>query len=131
MSVPSQPTGFRQCATTLVILTLSTLLFGCATPSTRARSAENHTATVAKATPILKPMAAPAQITDSRTSADPTAVVRYGRYTLVELTSSGQEDLMQQIVDIAIPASLPSTVGDALRYVLLRSGYQLCQGNDD
>lgn len=42
-----------------------------------------------------------------------------------------QEDLMQQIVDIAIPASLPATVGDALRYVLERSGYRLCQGNAD
>jgi type IV pili sensor histidine kinase/response regulator len=55
------------------------------------------------------------------------SVVRYGRYTLVELTPElPQRDLMQQVVDIAIPPTFDATVGDALHYVLLRSGHRLC-----
>lgn len=58
---------------------------------------------------------------------EPTSVVRYGRYRLVELTPSpAQQDLMEQIVDVAIPTEASATVGGALRYVLLRSGYRLC-----
>ncbi|WP_175687265.1 PilL N-terminal domain-containing protein [Burkholderia multivorans] len=54
-------------------------------------------------------------------------VVRQGRYTLVEMVPEpGQRDLMQQVVDIAIPSTFDATVGDALHYVLLRSGYRLC-----
>ncbi len=54
--------------------------------------------------------------------------IRYGRYTLVELTpEEPQRDLMEQVVDITLPESLAATVGDALHYVLLRSGYQLCE----
>ncbi|MGH8303227.1 MAG: PilL N-terminal domain-containing protein [Steroidobacteraceae bacterium] len=53
--------------------------------------------------------------------------VRYGRYTLVELSpDGGQQDLMQQIVDVTMPAAFAATVGDALGYVLLRSGFSLC-----
>lgn len=55
-------------------------------------------------------------------------VVRYSRYTLVELTPEAQQqDLLLQVIDVSIPATLPATVGDALRYVLLRSGYTLCE----
>ncbi|WP_075257990.1 PFGI-1 class ICE element type IV pilus protein PilL2 [Herbaspirillum camelliae] len=58
-------------------------------------------------------------------------VVRYGRYTLVELVpDQAQRDLMQQVVDISIPSAFDATVGDALRYVLLRSGYRLCDTPD-
>lgn len=54
-------------------------------------------------------------------------VVREGRYTLVELLpGADQEDLMQQIVDVTIPPTLTATVGDAVRYLLLRSGFTLC-----
>lgn len=54
-------------------------------------------------------------------------VVRYGRYTLIELVPEPhQRDLLQQVVEVAIPPSLDTTVGDALRHMLLRSGYQLC-----
>lgn len=56
-------------------------------------------------------------------------VVRYGRYTLVELVpESEQRDLLLQIVDVSIPDTLHATVGDALTYVLLRSGYRACSG---
>jgi type IV pili sensor histidine kinase/response regulator len=55
-------------------------------------------------------------------------VARYGRYTLVELApEAAQRDLLLQVIDVSMPATLPATVGDALRYVLLRSGYRLCE----
>ena len=54
-------------------------------------------------------------------------VVQYGRYALVEVSpTAGQEDLMQQIVDVSMPPTLVASVGDAVRYVLLRSGFVLC-----
>lgn len=56
-------------------------------------------------------------------------VVRYGRYTLVELTpAAAQQDLLLQVVDVSIPDTLHANVADALRHVLQRSGYQLCNG---
>lgn len=58
-------------------------------------------------------------------------VVRYGRYTLVELVpDAAQRDLLLQVVDVAMSDTLHATVGDALRYVLLRSGYGLCSKAD-
>lgn len=55
-------------------------------------------------------------------------VVRYGRYTLVELAPLAvQRDLMLQIVDVSIPEDARASVGDGLRHVLKRSGFQLCQ----
>lgn len=54
-------------------------------------------------------------------------VVRYGRYTLVELVPEpAQRDLLQQAVEVSIPPMLDASVGDAMRHVLLRSGYRLC-----
>ncbi|MNT37026.1 hypothetical protein D3C72_1731420 [compost metagenome] len=62
------------------------------------------------------------------TSAGPVPVYRYGRYTLVELVPEpAQRDLMQQVVEITIPPALDTTVGDAMRHVLQRSGYRLCE----
>lgn len=58
-------------------------------------------------------------------------VVRYGRYTLVELTPTvAQQDLLLQVVDVSIPDTLNANVADALRHVLQRSGYQLCSGRE-
>lgn len=58
-------------------------------------------------------------------------VVRYGRYTLVELTpAAAQQDLLLQVVDVSIPDTLNANVADALRHVLQRSGYQLCSGRE-
>lgn len=54
-------------------------------------------------------------------------VVRYGRYTLVELVPEpAQRDLLQQAVEVSIPPMPDASVGDAMRHVLLRSGYRLC-----
>ncbi|SAK39509.1 PFGI-1 class ICE element type IV pilus protein PilL2 [Caballeronia ptereochthonis] len=59
-------------------------------------------------------------------------VVRDGRYTLIELVpDDGQRDLMQQVIDLTIPATDRATVGDALHYVLRRSGYRLCDERAD
>jgi len=58
-------------------------------------------------------------------------VARYGRYTLVELTpTAAQQDLLLQVVDVSIPDTLNANVADALRHVLQRSGYQLCNGRE-
>jgi conjugative transfer region protein (TIGR03748 family) len=55
-------------------------------------------------------------------------VVRYGRYTLVELAPmAAQRDLLLQTVDVSMPVEARATVGDGLRHVLKRSGYQLCE----
>ena len=55
-------------------------------------------------------------------------VVRYGRYTLVELAPMAtQRNLLLQTVDVSMPEDARTTVGDGLRHVLKRSGYQLCE----
>jgi type IV pili sensor histidine kinase/response regulator len=57
--------------------------------------------------------------------------VRYGRYTLVELPpTAAQRDLLSQVVEVSVPDTLHASVGDALRHLLLRSGYRLCDGAD-
>lgn len=87
---------------------VAALLCGCATSSQCAKTAA--------ATPA------------SSANSDSRDVIRYGRYTLVEISpEAGQRELLDQIVDVTVPANLSSSVGDALRYVLLRSGYRLCE----
>jgi conjugative transfer region protein (TIGR03748 family) len=55
-------------------------------------------------------------------------VVRYARYTLVELAPmAAQRDLLLQTIDVSMPEDARATVGDGLRHVLKRSGYGLCQ----
>lgn len=110
---------FDRTATLLVLLCLA----GCATaPASPSRASTSRT--------VLKPA------TDIEETIEPQTlpmipVVREGRYTLVELApEAGQEDLMQQIVEVMIPATLTATVGDALRYVLYRSGFGLCRSPD-
>jgi len=62
---------------------------------------------------------------------DQVPVVRSGLYTLIELVPErAQRDPMEQIVDVAIPSTMTPTVGEALRYVLLRSGYRLCESDE-
>lgn len=61
-------------------------------------------------------------------------VIRYGRYTLVEVENpSIRPDVLQQIVDVTIPISVQkkeTNVAEAMRYLLLNSGYQLCDSDD-
>ena len=68
-----------------------------------------------------------ASITDDAPS---TVMMRATRYTLIELRPElQQQDLQQQIIDLRMPASASTTVGDAMRYVLRQSGYRLCEGD--
>lgn len=62
---------------------------------------------------------------------DAPQVVRTGRYQLWELgTSSGQQQLINQVVRVAIPSTLSVTVTvkDALMHLLAGTGYHLCDG---
>ena len=81
----------------------------------------------ASSTDNLSPPTAPTPVP---TDPDTNPLVQKSRYTLVELRpESAQRELQRQIIDLRIPATSESTVGDALRYMLLRSGYRLCEGN--
>ncbi|MGB1763100.1 hypothetical protein [Alloalcanivorax xenomutans] len=60
---------------------------------------------------------------------DAPQVVRTGRYQLWELgTSYGQQQLINQVVRVAIPSTLSVTVKDALMHLLAGTGYHLCDG---
>lgn len=67
---------------------------------------------------------------ESAVASQDIPVVRYGRYRLVELQANAdQRDLLTQVVDITVPQTASQqvvTVADAMRYVLLNSGYRLC-----
>ena len=98
----------------LPILPLALLVAGCATHPRPTAAAEKA---AVMATADLR----------TRTADTPVSVLRYGRYTLVELAPApDQQDLMQQVVDITMPATSSATVGDAVRYLLMRTGYLLC-----
>ncbi|EJO93282.1 hypothetical protein A471_13826 [Ectopseudomonas mendocina DLHK] len=99
--------SYRSC------LLLAALVAGCATPPAPS--------------PVSDEVAAPALAL----APEYVPVVRYGRYTLVELTpTADQQNLLLQVVDVSTPGTLHASVGDALRHVLQRSGYQLCSGGD-
>lgn len=58
--------------------------------------------------------------------------VRQGRYTLVELApDASQRDLLEQIIEVSLPSTANTTVGDALHHILLRTGYRLCEARND
>lgn len=57
-------------------------------------------------------------------------VVRYDRYTLASTRpADAQRDPLNQIVEIRMPQQVVRTVGEGLRYLLLESGYSLCNGD--
>lgn len=102
------------CRFALALLSSLGLLVGCATSS------------------VAPPAPSPASVVPAE---QPTTqlvpVVRYGRYTLIELVpNAAQRDLLEQVIDISIPITADATVGDAMRHVLLRSGYRLCDGTE-
>lgn len=58
--------------------------------------------------------------------------ISQARYTLVSTEPLPEQlDLLVQIIDIRIPASLNPTVGEALRHLLQRTGYSLCAEPSD
>ncbi|CAB5670751.1 integrating conjugative element protein PilL, PFGI-1 class [Delftia tsuruhatensis] len=78
---------------------------------------------------LYEPVRAMPDVASAQATADPAsiAVLRQGRYTLVELApSAAQRDLLRQVVEVALPTDAQASVGDGLRHVLKRSGYRLC-----
>ena len=106
---PAKRFGLALIASTLSAINLG----GCATPLSQHRA--------------VRAVPSPEIPTHAVLPGSVAGVVQYGRYTLVEVSpTAGQEDLMQQIVDVSMPLTLVASVGDAVRYVLLRSGFVLC-----
>ncbi|KVT58070.1 PilL N-terminal domain-containing protein [Burkholderia ubonensis] len=115
MPSPSHRRVARNALRTIAVATATTCVTACATSAPP------------NAIPPSIPMATRAPV-----SSPAIPVVRYGRYTLIELApDDGQRDLMQQVIDLAIPSAANATVGDALHYVLRRSGYRLCDERAD
>ncbi|QWT42230.1 PilL N-terminal domain-containing protein [Dickeya dadantii] len=82
--------------------------------------------TTTTAPPPSPPIKAVSPVPDATPGFIP--IVRYGRYTLVELApNAAQRDLLLQVIDVSIPEDARATVGDGLRHVLKRSGYRLCE----
>ncbi len=82
------------------------------------------TTTAPRAPDVIEEASAPAEAE----APEFIPVVRYGRYTLVELApTAAQRDLLLQTIDVSMPEDARATVGDGLRHVLKRSGYGLCQ----
>lgn len=111
LPIPLPECHRRSCAAVTGALTLA-LLSGCASiPATEDRE-------------MAPPAPSPA-IGATPSSAIP--LVRQGRYTLVELVpEAAQRDLLLQVIDITLPPSTQTTVGDGLQYLLRHSGYRLC-----
>lgn len=64
----------------------------------------------------------------SKSTGEETPLAHYSRYTLIEMRPEApQTDLLQQVVDVRIPATATSSVGDTVRYVLLHTGFRLCE----
>ncbi|KTT49666.1 pilus assembly protein PilL [Pseudomonas oryzihabitans] len=102
---------------TLSPLALAAALAGCATPDTAPPAAGPDSS---RNPELLQPDLYPK-------GAVSEPQVRYGRYTLVNTApETEQRDLMAQIIDVSIPASMKPSVRDAMQYVVNRSGYTLC-----
>ncbi|WP_285374216.1 PilL N-terminal domain-containing protein [Pseudomonas sp. lyk4-TYG-107] len=79
-------------------------------------------------TPEQSPPAAITQPSVETASEEYIPVQRYGRYTLIELKpQSAKQNLLLQVIDVDLPSVWTISVGDALQYVLKRSGYRLCE----
>lgn len=107
------PSTRPYCRTACACLALAaSLVAGCATTAPSSPPADSSRA----AEPAISP---PQYI----------PVVRYGRYTLVELEpTQAQRDLLLQVIEVNLPDTVQATVGDALNHVLRRSGYRICSG---
>ncbi|MCU5784636.1 conjugal transfer protein [Alcanivorax balearicus MACL04] len=117
----------------MLSLPLALLLGACsAIPPDQATSAASN----APESPVPSQTQAANGLTDASPDlymmervSDAPQVVRTGRYQLWELgTSSGQQQLIDQVVRVAIPSTLSVTVKDALVHLLAGTGYHLCDG---
>lgn len=107
------PSTRPNCRTACACLALAiSLVAGCTTTAPSSTPADSFGA--------VEPGIAPPQY---------IPVVRYGRYTLVELEpTEAQRNLLLQVIEVSLPDTVQATVGDALNHVLRRSGYRLCSG---
>lgn len=99
------------------LVTVATLISGCATTSA----------------PVIAEPPPAEGITAVRPREEPEfiPVVRYGRYTLIELSpTTAQRDLLLQVIEVHMPEDARASVGDALLHVLKRSGYRMCETAD-
>jgi len=124
--------GNRYPVFTVLILSLGLLVSGCVSAvKTAPESKTDHQAEAFFSAIAAQPLQ---ENIDAQKNRD-VPVVRYGRYRLVEITpQAAQSDLMTQIVDVTIPLTqgiAEVTVGEAMRYVLQRSGYRLCDTPQD
>ncbi|MAM55830.1 MAG: hypothetical protein CMN25_00640 [Salinicola sp.] len=63
---------------------------------------------------------------------DRVEVLRGGRYSLVSAKATLQQrELLEQVVDISIPASLNPSVEDGIRYTLQHTGFGLCRAQGE
>lgn len=120
------PVSFSQakCLGLLLIASALTVidLGGCATPPSQFRAAGP-----APSPDIPTHAGLPGSQAAESVPVHLVPVERFGRYTLIEISpAAAQADLMRQIVDVSMPPALVASVGDAVRYVLLRSGFTLC-----
>ena len=85
---------------------------------------ERHHAVVTGPNPPTTEAVTPDIYSDELPSVE---VIRTGRYQLVATQASlGQRHLMEQTIDVRIPASMTTTVEDALHHTLRYTGYSLC-----
>ena len=109
-------------------LVVPALLVGCVliTGCAATGAANAPTATAVPPEPVLS-----ARIIYPEPEPTLIPVARYGRYTLVELVPEpAQRDLTRQVIEVSIPPTFDANVGDALRHVLLRTGYRLCDATE-
>src|SRR3546814_1318656 len=94
------------------LLIVAALISGCATTTTTSN------VSIPEETVLVPETVPPEHI----------PVVRYGRYTLVELAPlPAQSNLLLRVVDAPMPENFNAWVADVLRNVLNRSGNQLCE----
>lgn len=85
---------------------------------------ERHRAVVTGPNPPTTEAVTPDIYSDELPSVE---VIRTGRYQLVATQASlGQRYLLEQTIDVRIPASMTTTVEDALHHTLRHTGYSLC-----
>jgi conjugative transfer region protein (TIGR03748 family) len=108
----------------LPLLSSAALLFGCAAAP---NSASPVTATPAAA-PAPAPTKAPAPASTQAPvpKTRPADEVQVGRYTtLAPVLSEADTEPLAVVAKVYFPRSTVSTVGDAVRHLLLRTGYRL------
>lgn len=68
-----------------------------------------------------------ADLYSESTAPNPPEMMRNGRYTIASTApTASQRNPLGQIIQVHIPANMTPNTGDAIKYILNRSGYVLC-----